>query len=90
MKKAGRPAAYIFGVWGGIAVANGVAATAGFVLFRDASAAVVAATTAVAAGAILTMLVDTMIPEAFEQARSAAGFIAVLGFLAAFALSKLG
>jgi ZIP family zinc transporter len=36
------------------------------------------------------MLVDTMIPEAFEQAHDFAGLIAVLGFLAAFALSKLG
>jgi hypothetical protein len=37
-----------------------------------------------AAGAILAMLADTMIPEAFEVA----GLITVAGFLAAFALSK--
>ncbi|WP_229425049.1 hypothetical protein [Massilia sp. Se16.2.3] len=49
-----------------------------------------AATTAVAAGAILAMLVDTMIPEAFEEAHDFAGLITVAGFLAAFALSKLG
>jgi ZIP family zinc transporter len=51
---------------------------------------VVAAVTAVAAGAILAMLVDTMIPEAFETARDLAGLVTVAGFLAAFALSKLG
>jgi len=50
----------------------------------------VAATTAVAAGAILAMLVDTMIPEAFDEARDFAGLITVAGFLAAFALSKMG
>ena len=50
----------------------------------------VAATTAVAAGAILAMLSDTMIPEAFEYAHDLAGLVTTLGFLAAFALTKLG
>src|SRR3982751_4437063 len=77
-------------VWGGIAVASGVAALAGFVVFAGTSADVVAATTAVAAGAILVMLADTMMPEAFEQAHDFAGLITVAGFLAAFSLSKLG
>lgn len=36
------------------------------------------------------MIADTMAPEAFEQAREYAGLITVLGFLAAFTLSKLG
>ncbi len=90
MKKAGRPPAYIFGVWAAIALMSGLAALGGYTLFRGVSPDGVAATTAVAAGAILAMLVDTMIPEAFEQAHDFAGLIAVLGFLAAFALSKLG
>ena len=89
MKKVGRSFAYVFGVWGGIAVAAGVAALAGYTLFAGASPEVVAATTATAAGGILTMLVETMIPEAFESAHDYAGLIAVAGFLAAFALSKL-
>ncbi|MGI9247076.1 MAG: ZIP family zinc transporter, partial [Steroidobacteraceae bacterium] len=38
----------------------------------------------------LAMLVDTMIPEAFDQAHDSAGLITVAGFLAAFALSKAG
>ena len=76
--------------WGGIALISGIAAVAGYTLFRDASPQIVAATTAVAAGAILAMLVDTMIPEAFESAHDYAGLITVVGFLAAFALSKLG
>jgi len=89
MKKVGRSFGYVFGVWGGIAVAAGVAALAGYTLFAGASDEVVAATTATAAGGILTMLVETMIPEAFEAAHDYAGLIAVAGFLAAFALSKL-
>lgn len=89
MKRAGRKAAYIFGVWGGIALLSGVAALLGYAVFGGFPADVVAAVTAVAAGAILTMLVDTMIPEAFEQARDYAGLVTVVGFLVAFMLSKL-
>ena len=49
-----------------------------------------AATTAVAAGGVLAMVVDTMIPEAFDETHDFAGLIVAAGFLAAFALSKLG
>jgi ZIP family zinc transporter len=90
MKKAGRSPLYVFGVWGGIAAISGVAALVGFSLFSGLPAEVAAATTAVAAGAILAMLVDTMIPEAFEQAHNFAGLVTVAGFLAAFVLTKLG
>ncbi|XXZ12054.1 hypothetical protein WMF18_38565 [Sorangium sp. So ce315] len=88
MKRAGRSVKYIVGVWGGIAAASGVAALLGFAVFRGFSPAVIAATTAVAAGAILAMLADTMIPEAFEEAHDLAGLIMVAGFLASFWLSK--
>jgi ZIP family zinc transporter len=90
MKKAGRKAGYIFGVWGGIAVISGLAAMTGYLVFKDFSPDVIAATTAIAAGAILAMLVDTMIPEAFEEAHTFAGLITVAGFLACFTLSKVG
>jgi ZIP family zinc transporter len=90
MRKAGRPAGYVFGVWGGIALASGLASVAGYAAFGGFGPEVVAATTATAAGAILAMLSDTMMPEAFEEAHMAAGLITVAGFLAAFCLSKLG
>jgi len=89
MKNAGRSAAYIFGVWGSIAVISGVASWAGFAFFEQFSPAVVAASTAFAAGAILAMIVDTMIPEAFEKTHDFAGLITVLGFIIAFFLTKL-
>ncbi len=90
MRKAGRGALYVFGVWIGIALASGVSAWVGYALFRGVSAEIVAATTAVAAGAILAMLADTMMPEAFAETHNAAGLITVVGFFAAFMLSKLG
>jgi ZIP family zinc transporter len=89
MKKAGRSARYVFGVWATIAAVSGIAALVGFAIFRRFSVGVIAATTALAAGAILAMLADTMIPEAFEEAHDYAGLITVAGFLIAFALSKL-
>ncbi len=90
MKKADRSRMYIFGIWSGIAVICGIAAWSGYAVFSRFSGEVLAATNAVAAGAILTMLADTMIPEAFEAAHNFSGLITVLGFLTAFVLSKLG
>ncbi len=89
MKKAGRSAGYIFGVWVGIALISGLAAMIGYSVAQDFTPDIIAATTAVAAGAILAMLVDTMIPEAFEDAHTFAGLITVAGFLASFMLSTM-
>jgi ZIP family zinc transporter len=89
MKQAGRSKGYIFGVWSSIALISGLAALIGYTVFSGVSDAGIAATTAIAAGAILAMLVDTMIPEAFHEAHTFAGLITVLGFLAAFVLSKV-
>jgi len=66
MKKAGRNARYVFSVWIGIALASGLAAMLGNVALANAGPDLIAAVTAIAAGAILAMLVDTMIPEATE------------------------
>ncbi len=88
MKKAGRSPKYVFLLWAGIALICGIASLAGFILFAGFSAGVIAATTATAAGAILAMLADTMIPEAFETANNYAGLITTPGFLSAFILTK--
>ncbi|GAA3697115.1 ZIP family zinc transporter [Sphingomonas cynarae] len=90
MKAAGRSARYVFGVWGGIAVISAIAAMIGNVALAGSSPDLIAGVTAIAAGAILAMLVDTMIPEATEATHDYSGLIAVVGFLAAFILSKSG
>jgi zinc transporter, ZIP family len=54
------------------------------------SPAVIALITAVAAGAILAMLADTMIPEAFEEAHAITGLITALGFLTALVVHLAG
>lgn len=90
MKKAGRSRTYVFGLWGAITIISGLAALLGYVACQGTSGDFIAAITAVAAGAMLAMLADTMIPEAFDEARNWAGLITVAGFLVAFILSKLG
>ncbi len=69
---------------------SGLASYCGYAIFKNFSPDVIAATVAVAAGAILAMLSDTMMPEAFEEGHAFIGVITVLGFLAAFILTKVG
>jgi zinc transporter, ZIP family len=90
MKNAGRSHAYVFALWTAITLISGLAAVIGYAAFRGLSGDVIAAITALAAGAMLAMLADTMIPEAFDDARNWAGLITVAGFLTAFILTKLG
>jgi ZIP family zinc transporter len=90
MKRSGRGARYVFGVWCGIAVSSGVAGALGVLLLDGASPSLVAAITAVAAGAILAMVADTMIPEAFERTHLYAGLVATIGFALSFALEQVG
>ncbi|GAA2298060.1 ZIP family zinc transporter [Nonomuraea roseoviolacea subsp. roseoviolacea] len=90
MRAAGRSKAYVFGLWSGIAVISGLSSLAGYALLGGAPAAVLAGIIALAGGAILTMVADTMIPEAFENAHLMTGLITLAGFLLAFAVSKAG
>ncbi|MDT0268447.1 ZIP family zinc transporter [Streptomyces sp. DSM 44915] len=87
MRGAGRGPAYVFGVWGAIAAASAVSALLGYAVLGGLSDAVIAAATAAAAGAILAMVADTMVPEAFADARLASGLVLVCGFLVSFGLS---
>jgi len=88
MKRAGRSAHYVFGIWIGIAVVSGVAGLLGVLLLDGASAGLIAVITGIAAGAILTMVADTMIPEAFERTHQYVGLIAAVGFAVSFAISR--
>ncbi len=89
MKHAGHSARYVLLLWAGIALVSGVASLLGYTLFSGFSDEVIAATMAVSAGAVLAMIADTMIPEAFAVAHNFTGLITVLGFLVSFFLSKM-
>lgn len=88
MKRNGRGGRYVFGVWISIALASGVAGLLGALLLEGASPQLIAVITASAAGAILAMVADTMIPEAFERTHLYAGLIATVGFIVAFAIGR--
>jgi zinc transporter, ZIP family len=87
MKRSGRSAVDFFGVWTTIAVVSGIAALLGYATLGGAPPELIAVITAVAAGAILTMIADTMIPEAYASTHDWTGLITTMGFLTAFAIS---
>lgn len=89
MRKAGRSKTYVFGLWIGIALLSGCAAALGALALGEAPPEAIAAVNAVAAGALLTMITDTMIPEAVEDEHDGTGALVVIGLLAAFTLSRL-
>jgi ZIP family zinc transporter len=90
LQKAGRSTGYVLGLWSGVVAISTVAALVGYLVLGDASPATIGAIQAFAAGAILTMLADTMMPEAFEHGGALTGLATVLGFSLAFLLSRSG
>lgn len=75
-------------MWSALTVVCGVVSLAGY-LVADAVSHAGEIASAVAGGAVLTMLADSMIPESYERAGRVAGLLTVLGFLAAGVLTAL-
>lgn len=73
-----------------ISVASAVAAAIGYVVFDTLQPSALAVVQAFAAGALLTMVMDTMAPEAFGDVGMWSGLAAVAGFELAFLLSEVG
>ncbi|MGY0231623.1 ZIP family metal transporter [Longispora urticae] len=80
---------HILGLWGLVTVVSGLAALLGYLTMDTASPGQVAFINAFAGGAILTMLADTMAPEAFENGGRTVGLATTLGFLSAFLITAL-
>jgi len=89
MKAQGAGVARIVGMWIGLMVVIGVGAFIGNALFVGAPVALIAAFEAAAAGAMLTMIAQTALPEAYEQGGWLSGIATLLGFLAAFFVKGL-
>jgi zinc transporter, ZIP family len=79
----------ILWMWIGITLISGLASLAGYGLFQDSSPATVAFVLAFAAGAILTMLATTMMPEAFKHGGKLVGVVTTLGFAVAYTIHTL-
>jgi zinc transporter, ZIP family len=89
MRKEGWKPIKVFSLWLIIAIVSSISSLLGFSIFSQLPVEVTAVTLAVAAGGILAMLVDTMIPEAFSETHNLAGMVTVIGFSISFILSKL-
>jgi ZIP family zinc transporter len=79
----------ILWMWTTIALISGLASLAGYGLFQNSSPDTVAFVLTFAAGAILTMLADTMMPEAFKHGGKLVGVATTLGFAVAYAIHTL-
>lgn len=89
MRRAGRPARYVFGIWIGIALMTSLAAAVAGLVLRGTGPAVRGTVEAFAAGAILALVSETMIPEAFHGSPQFNGLLLVVGFVALLILLVL-
>ncbi len=79
----GRSRVWVIGIWFAVAVASGVAAALGYWLLADAPGDFVAFVDAFAAGAILTLLADDLLPEAHGESDKLVGLMTAAGFAVA-------
>jgi zinc transporter, ZIP family len=86
LRTSGWASSRILGLWALVVLVSALASLAGFGVFDDASASTVAFVLSFAGGAVLTMLADTMMPEAFENGGNLVGLLTTAGFALAFAL----
>jgi ZIP family zinc transporter len=89
LKRSGSSLRSVMLLWGGIAVITVVSAVVGFAAFQAAPAGLIALITTIAAGGLLAMVCNTMIPEAFEEQQLLTGLYATVGFLGAFVLHEV-
>jgi len=78
-----------FLIWFIVATAVTLTTIASFVFLKDLKPNTLGAIESFAAGAILAMLADSMMPEAYEEGGLAIGLLTLFGFLTTFILSKL-
>ena len=90
MREAGTRPAAIRRLWGVIAVGCFIATPAGFAIADVTGGDLQAAINGFAAGALLVMLIDSMIPEARNKAGRTGGLVTVLGFAVAMGLTNVG
>jgi ZIP family zinc transporter len=89
LTRAGRNPTMIMRFWILVALGFGVTSLLGYVVLDSASPRTVAFVLAFAGGAVLTMLANTMMPEALHHGGKLAGLLTTVGFALAFAISSL-
>ena len=76
-------------MWTALMVLTGIGAAIGSLYLEGTSEVVLSAIEGVAAGAMLTMIAETMLPEAYIRGHANTGLATLFGFLAAIFLSAL-
>jgi zinc transporter, ZIP family len=89
LEAAGRSRKNIFWMWTSLVVISAVCAGLGYMIIRWLPGADGHIAQAFAAGAMLTMLADAMMPEAFQHGGKLVGIVTVMGFLVAAALAVI-
>jgi zinc transporter ZupT len=89
MRQHGFPFRRILFMWTSLMLLTGIGAAIGNVFFTGAAPSLFALVQGIAAGAMLTMIAQTMLPEAYFKGGSIIGFSTLLGFLAAIFLKTL-
>jgi ZIP family zinc transporter len=87
LKTSGWSAVRMTGMWGAVVIACGLAAVLGFVIASNIDDATGARAAAIAAGGLLAMLTNSLIPFAYEKGGAPAGFATVVGFGVALAMT---
>jgi len=88
LDKAGWKRSNTVWMWTALVALSAGSAALGFAVFSAVPTFEGAVVQAFAAGALLTMLADTMMPEAFDYSGKAVGLFTVLGFGVAIAISS--
>jgi len=89
MRESGRTHSFILRLWVAVAAVCTLATVAGYALADAATDRLKAGIDGFAAGALLVMLIDSMIPDAARKAGRTAGLVTVLGFAVAAGLSTM-
>jgi ZIP family zinc transporter len=89
MRRSGTSRSAILRLWLAVAAICTLATVGGYAIADAATGKPQAAIDGFAAGALLVMLIDSMIPDARKDAGRTAGLVTVLGFALAAALSNL-
>ena len=89
LRRSGWGAARVLRMWFAVVLVSAVSSALGYGLLDTASVEGQAFVLTFAAGAVLTMLTDTMVPEAYRYGGRAAGVLTTLGFAVAFSLHQL-
>jgi zinc transporter ZupT len=90
MRLEGISARRVLWMWTSVMLITGIGAALGNLFFREAPPMLFSGVQGIAAGAMLTMIAGTMLPEAYFRGGGVVGFSTLMGFLAAIFFQTIG